>query len=577
VQHGSRIEIEFSPESEQLIIHTINVHRAEGVVNLRPGQSVRVLHREREMERFVFNGRLLAVLLLDSIRAGDTVDYSYSLQATKEPLFGRTTGRFLVQSTFAAQALRCRLVYQPQRLIFAQPHNCALKPEVTLTPDGLVDCRWQLDGIKPLATEEDTPPWALPFCWIDYGEFGNWEEVAQAASRLFIEFDQPLYPELSSWVHEMQRNASSPEEFIIQIIRYVQDQVRYVAVAIDEHACKPYDIATILGRHYGDCKDKTILLCQFLREAGFDALPVLVHSDFRGSAAQGLPSPSAFNHAIARLRHDGRTHWIDGTLMNQGGRLGNISHAALGIGLVLCSPGEALEAIPASPSVDLASYDELAKVHSRDGLVELRISRVFTGAAADGIRHLVSSIGLEEIERRLIVDYQAAYGEEVSLAFPVTFEDRRGDNRITLIHNLMLANIWKPANRTSSVNQARFIVHGIQGVLRLPKEPIRVFPYLVGHPLNLSASLEVRLPSAFKPQRSYGVIRSPAFQCKHVAEVASNWARTNFEYISTMDHVTVKDLGRHAEAIKQLARLATTVVTIPENKVSRGSRAGVHR
>ncbi len=90
----------------------------------------------------------------------------------------------------------------------------------------------------------------------------------------------------------MRAGAASPEEFILQVIRYVQEHIRYVAVAIDEHTSKPYDLPTILERHYGDCKDKAVLLCRLLREAGYDAVPALVHSQLRENSVRGLPQPA---------------------------------------------------------------------------------------------------------------------------------------------------------------------------------------------------------------------------------------------------------------------------------------------
>ena len=110
VQYNSRIETEFSPEREQLVIHTLQIYRGGEIIDLKPTQLVQVLNREAQMEHFIFDGRLLAVFLLYDVRPGDTIDYSYSLHATKPPLFGKLSGRFVLRGGFSAKTVRCRIV-----------------------------------------------------------------------------------------------------------------------------------------------------------------------------------------------------------------------------------------------------------------------------------------------------------------------------------------------------------------------------------------------------------------------------------------------------------------------------------
>jgi hypothetical protein len=569
VQHGSRIEVEFSPEVEQLIVHTVQIRRGDEVLDLRPGQTLRVLHRETHMERFVFNGRLLAVLVLNDIRSGDIIDWSYSLQAIQPPLFGRVAGRFLLRGTFAAKALRYRLVYRPDRPLYARVHNGECESQTAYISDDLIECTWELNDVKVIEVDPKTPVWALPFQWIDYGEFGTWDEVAEAAAPLFFDETESLPPYLLDWLEQMRQNSPSPEDFVLQIIRYVQDRIRYVAVSIDEHTCKPYPLSTILERNYGDCKDKAMLLCRLLRQAGFDALPALVHAQMREFASEGLPRPGAFNHAIARLQHGDHVQWIDPTLTDQGGRLGHIPHPPYGVALVLGSDEPALEAVPSEASRHQISYDEFAKVHQHDGTAELRVTRKFSGAAADGIRHQIAAQGLAEMDRVLVNDYLQIY-PEVTVLFPATSDDHRDENQVTIVHTYMLARIWSRISRSRRLNQAHFPVFGIRPLLHLPPSAHRTFPYPVAHPLQVHASLEIRMPAGFRLTRDQIVINSPAFHCKCLKKTSSNSALVSVEYKSTRDHILVKELPPHEEAISQLAQFASFSVTAPEQVVQRG-------
>ena len=574
VAEGSRIEISLAPGREHLVLHSLLIRRGGEIIDLRAGQEVRVLHREAEMERHVFDGRLLAVMLLPDVRAGDVVDYSFSRRSTCPPLFGRLCGGFVLQGNFAAQALRCRILYREDRAVYVAPRFCNVQPQVGYTPEGLVECRWDRDDVKPTLINPGTPGWAVPFQFVDYGEFATWEDVAEAASRLFT-FPAESFPgHLDGWLEQVRATAATPEEFILQVIRYVQDRIRYVSVSLEEHTHVPYDVSTILDRHYGDCKDKATLLSQLLRRAGFDAAPALVHAHQRERAVQGLARPTAFNHAIVRLRHNGRTHWIDGTIAGQGGLLETISWPSYGAALVLNSPGEALETIPPPPVPSATSYDEFFKVHQTDGMAELRVTRVYTGMRADTIRHRLAQVGLPEFERQLLANYRRAY-PDIKINAPASCDDNRDANRITIIYTFLLLHLWQQvraaAQLRNQINQAVFHAFGIHPVLQLPPPGKRKDPYATLHPVQINASLKVRLPAGFKPSRQQAIVKSPAFQCKFLKEVSSNSGRLNFQYTSTSDHVVGDtNLQEHTKAIQQLGQFARFTITGRESQISRG-------
>jgi hypothetical protein len=292
VQTGSRIEIGFAPDSEHLILHEIVIRRGNEVIAAHAGQELRVLHREAQMERFTFDGRLLAVILLNDVRVGDIVDYSFSHRATREPLFGRIFGRFNLRGEINVEAVRNRLVYQTGRTIYAVPHNWEIPAHAVYTADGLIDSRWDANQVERCEIEPRTPLSAIPHGWIDYGEFATWDEVAEAEARLYPPADEPLPPPMAEWVAQVQAALPSPDQFVTHVLRYVQEDIRYVSVSIDEHTHAPYPVSTILERRFGDCKDKSVLLCRLLGEAGYDATPALVHTadarEVHGGSAAAL-------------------------------------------------------------------------------------------------------------------------------------------------------------------------------------------------------------------------------------------------------------------------------------------------
>jgi hypothetical protein len=83
------------------------------------------------------------------------------------------------------------------------------------------------------------------------------------------------------------------------IARFVQREIRYVAIEIGIGGYRPHDPAEVLRLRHGDCKDKAALLIAMLRSIGVDARFVLVNTN-RGTVVREVPS-ATFNHAIVAL------------------------------------------------------------------------------------------------------------------------------------------------------------------------------------------------------------------------------------------------------------------------------------
>src|SRR5258708_22662911 len=100
--------------------------------------------------------------------------------------------------------------------------------------------------------------------------------------------------------------------------------------------------AVTLAQRYGDCKDKTFLLCLLLHELGVEAQPAMVNTRLRHRLDDSLPSPFVFDHVIAEVMADGQPHWIDGTISGQGGHLAGIETPNDERALVIASTTTAL-------------------------------------------------------------------------------------------------------------------------------------------------------------------------------------------------------------------------------------------
>jgi hypothetical protein len=105
------------------------------------------------------------------------------------------------------------------------------------------------------------------------------------------------------------------------IIEYVQDQLIYLFDAEVMHAHVPQSVQQVLDTKSGDCKAKSLALVRLLNTIGVDGTIVLINYSLDRYIEDVLPSPFVFNHAIVRLKRNGKHYFVDPTWSNRSGSL----------------------------------------------------------------------------------------------------------------------------------------------------------------------------------------------------------------------------------------------------------------
>jgi len=126
----------------------------------------------------------------------------------------------------------------------------------------------------------------------------SWQDVANWY-RSLIQDAGNRDTDLTRATQTLIRNYKTPGEKIEAISRFVQEKIRYVAVELGKGAYQPRAAAETFVNRYGDCKDKSLLLCTMLNSAGIEAIPALAIT--AGVIKEELPTPSQFNHVIVAI------------------------------------------------------------------------------------------------------------------------------------------------------------------------------------------------------------------------------------------------------------------------------------
>jgi transglutaminase-like putative cysteine protease len=130
----------------------------------------------------------------------------------------------------------------------------------------------------------------------------QWRDVVEWASTAYETAIKPDTSVTNTCQITIAHCTSTPDK-ISAITEFVQNKIRYVAVELGKGAYQPRPAPQTLLQMYGDCKDKTSLMCAMLTAAGIKAVPALVSASYPVQAE--LPSPFQFNHAIVAVSSEG--------------------------------------------------------------------------------------------------------------------------------------------------------------------------------------------------------------------------------------------------------------------------------
>ncbi|MCK6448151.1 MAG: DUF3857 domain-containing protein [Planctomycetes bacterium] len=288
-------------------------YRAGAALEVR---ELRVLHADGRVEsappprRDQLSGEY-AVRVYDvpPLVVGDVLDVEYRVDDTEPDVFGEYFG---VRHVFYADVpdplapvARSELVVlvPPGMQVHAAERNGEQLERSTSTDDkGRTVLRWVArDLVRPPL--ESAMPRRDEFApRVDLSTFASWEHFAKWWWAL-IEDEFTSTPAMKAKVAELTAGLTEERDKIRAIARFVGQEIRYNAWAFGPHGYQPYSAPTIFERRFGDCKDKSILLVELLKQIGVEANPVVIKADFfRPDEPLDAAMVEHFNHCIAYVK-----------------------------------------------------------------------------------------------------------------------------------------------------------------------------------------------------------------------------------------------------------------------------------
>ena len=564
VQEHSQIEIVFDSSYQRLILHTVHILRGGRVIDELHGSRIRVVQRESRVDYQIYDGSLSLMLLLEDVRQGDVVEYSYTRRGGN-PVFGsHYMSSIPVQSDVPLGRLEIRLLWPSTRRLYIRKEATVLEP--VIRPAGpYVEYEWQATNVPPRVLDADLPSWYDPFPELQLSDFPSWRAVAAWGDSLFSSVADGVTPaSLAAPLASIRSSTKGSADAALAALRWVQDEVRYLGVEIGVNSHKPAAPGVVVRRRYGDCKDKALLLVLLLRELGVTAHVALVSTGYLDHIGRFAPTADLFDHAIVETEIGGRTYWVDPTALYQRGTLESAT-PAFGAALVLGGESDSLLPIPAAPTAQpLTEITVALQLHGVDSAAAMTVNTRYSGSAADAIRSSMRENSAQELQRRY-EDYYAELYPAIQSETPPTVEDDEARNEIHTREQYRVPEFWHPSVQDDSEYVGTFEPLELSRSLPTGSGATRTMPLDVLYPVHIIYTIEADLTQGWNIAPRTETVTTPAMRFTRTIQASGRQLTLRYEYETVADHVEAHDAANHLTRLSRARKLLTFSVTPPNS------------
>ena len=280
---------------------------------LRPDGSVKVYDKKTILDVIadpddVYNeGRLKIIDASREVEAGYV--FGYTVVSEDAPLFYQDNWSFQgrLPTIVSRYSLNLPQGWKASSITFNAPE---VKPQVSGTT-----YTWEMRSLAGIPVEPMSPAVVnlAPRIAVNFSPdgvtpgvnkaFADWLDVSRWATSLY-DPQVIIDDNIAIKAREITASAKTELEKIQAIGTYVQN-LQYISIDIGVghgNGYRPRPSNLVLGRGYGDCKDKANLMRALLKTLKIDAYPIAIFSGDPAFVREEWASPRQFNHCIIAVK-----------------------------------------------------------------------------------------------------------------------------------------------------------------------------------------------------------------------------------------------------------------------------------
>ena len=578
VQNSSEISVTFDPSYQNLTFHTVKILRNNSVIDQLDLSKFKTIQQESDLARHIYDGSLSSVLFLEDVRKGDIIEYSYTIKGFNPIFQGKYSTIFDVDFEVPVGSLYYKLIVPNEREVSIKARNTDIKPVIH---DGTHEkiYEWNLQWVKPRRVQDNLPSWYDPYSTIMVSEYRSWKEVNDWALNLFPLTTQ-ISAELQSKISEIAAQNTTAEQRVLAALRFVQDDIRYLGIEMGESSHKPGNPNKIFSQRFGDCKDKSYLLCTMLRSMDIQAFPVLINTSSKKTINEWLPTTTAFDHATVQVQLNNTKYWFDPTISYQRGRINVISYPDYQYGLVVSPSTQSLEKINAKEPGNVR-VKEVFSIPDMNGKATLKVTSYYSGSYADDIRSSFNNNSSYEMQKTFR-DYYSSYYKQIT-ADSIDYQDDEKTGLFVTTELYSIEGIWELEDGKKKASFAPFVINGL---IKRPKDLNREMPFSLMWPAKYREEIEIHLPEDWTAEQNSETIKSNSLSMS--AKLLHDGKKTIFleyTYENLKDYVNADDIEEYTESLEKRDKefnyvltysVADKVNTLQPKKTTRNTTNGLY-
>ena len=533
VQNGSEISVNFDPVYEQLTFNSVLITRDGKQIDKLQLSKFKTIQQEKELDRHTYDGSLTALLVLDDVRKDDIIEYSYTIKGFNPIFKGKYASEFDCNYAIPVANIYYKLIVSNKQHITIKNRQTNIQPVVNKSGDETT-YEWRLQDVAALHLESKTPDWYDPYGSVLVSEFNDWTQVSNWAVSLF-----PKNPHLSASlldkINTIKLSYNTDEERTLAALRFVQDEIRYMAMETGVYSHKPNQPDKIFAQRFGDCKDKSYLLVTMLQAMDIEAYPVLINTVDKKILEEKLPSPLAFDHCTVQVKIKNSIYWFDPTISFQRGPINKISYPDYQVGLLVSNETQNLTAIPFNET-GVTDVQEIFTIGALPGKSYLKVITTNTGCYADDARYYFKNSSIYEM-KNTYKNFYASYFDQI-VADSLSYESNDTTGSFTTTEYYTIANVWKKEGSRTKIDFTPFV---IDGDMSKPADKNRSMPFKLAYPLHIKERLTINMPEDWPIKTFNDNINAPGFQLIGSGVSEGNKVTLNYEYESLQDYVIPAD------------------------------------
>ncbi len=516
VEENSRININFSPNYQSLIIHKVTLWRNGRAIDQPVRNKIKLLQREKELENLIYDGRWTATLLLEDVRKGDVLEYKYTIKGQNQAFKRHANELAYIQWEVPVARRTYRLLW---------PNDIPINITIPLNAKNIVrtteydrykEYNIDVSDYPTLQVASETPSWYDPWERVIFSSVGSWRDVVDWGVP-FYQVDTKLSAEIKTLVSKLRKTYPSKLEQASAALRYVQDEVRYVGIEVGVGGYIPTAANTTMKRRYGDCKDKTFLLLTILKSLNIEAYPVLANTEYGESLAEDGPRLTAFNHVLVKVLLGGKSYWLETTTNNQASTLDKIFQPDYGQALVLKQGNASISTMSHAEIAHGIVYDKVFDLtEGIDKRATLSITTTFTGRDAESFRRKLNAKGKKKLLKDYL-DFYAKYYTSIESLGDVIIADDKKENQVTVQTKYNIPEFWYD-DKNEKRNYAHFYAYSIYPYIKTPKIINRSSPYKYKYPVSIEQNISILLPEAWTIKGKEKKVETPFFKFNRKVE-----------------------------------------------------------